>query len=638
MATRTKTVEFAHPFLAAVVDNTLTPMTQITVYLPETGKTFRSVYAIMSINGTGTAQGNVTSRNLQCRLGANAYAGVANANLYTGSGEDIHLFHAVDLTAHFTSFWTGTSMTFDSQVQVDGTWAGVAWTNCCVRLVVTYDYDDTSATQVKTVRIPLNAPASALATSQPSALTTIPDLDVELPETGKTYRNQFITVQGNVERAGAGDLTLNVKFGILLTITTGVYEGVGSTDYFYSFFSQLNAITQYNPTSAQDFFIWASATDFDHPQVWLTVTYEFDATGTTDCFVSLMIPAGPAQTMGGTTSSDFLRLSADVWIPEADVISKQIAFFPFWTQAAAIAGLNMRVGTGAFVAYSSVAATVAGSCAAMIRNDAAFTLARGKNTLTSDVYRTDTSDLGAGVGGFWIVNYTCDKPSAGYGAANRTVLWNNGQTFNGTAVATWLTSNINTPAGFTSWTQKRFISSFGMRISQYPNSTGMHTGLCVMAERKSTDTGGQSWLIVGGATYQTDAETGLLVSCMDFTPFFKQWDNTVDNRMDLATARRWRISIPGFIATGWAFFEWMMTYHEVTFTVADSVSGFSGTVTIGLHLERDSAKGIRDERVLETTRSGDGAFSFTWYDPVEQVYVVASDGTNVGRSTSGVAT
>ena len=35
MATRLKTVEYAHPPLAAMVDNTLTNSTQITIHLPE---------------------------------------------------------------------------------------------------------------------------------------------------------------------------------------------------------------------------------------------------------------------------------------------------------------------------------------------------------------------------------------------------------------------------------------------------------------------------------------------------------------------------------------------------------------------------------------------------------------------------
>ncbi len=76
----------------------------------------------------------------------------------------------------------------------------------------------------------------------------------------------------------------------------------------------------------------------------------------------------------------------------------------------------------------------------------------------------------------------------------------------------------------------------------------------------------------------------------------------------------------------------VITFHSITYTAADSISGFSGTVDLSLH------RAASGEKVLETTRSGDGAFSFTWYDDTEELYVVADDGTNVGRSEDTLAT
>ncbi len=80
-----------------------------------------------------------------------------------------------------------------------------------------------------------------------------------------------------------------------------------------------------------------------------------------------------------------------------------------------------------------------------------------------------------------------------------------------------------------------------------------------------------------------------------------------------------------------------LTYHAITFTVADSVAGFTGTVEIGLHRANDNPSQPGD-LVGETTRSGDGAFSFTWYDNTEALYVAANDGTNAGRSVDDLAT
>lgn len=77
-----------------------------------------------------------------------------------------------------------------------------------------------------------------------------------------------------------------------------------------------------------------------------------------------------------------------------------------------------------------------------------------------------------------------------------------------------------------------------------------------------------------------------------------------------------------------------LTYHAITFTVSGTVSGSnSGTVNLGLH---DATTG---ELLLTTSRSGDGSYSFTWYDDTADVYVAAyEDDTHVGRSANDPAT
>lgn len=627
MATRQKTVEFAHPPLAAMTDNTLTSLPQITVYLPESGIAFAKVWAVVTCNGTATAVGNVTTRRLQCRLGAAAYTTHTNSNLYTGSGEDIQAHHAVDLTAHFTANWSGPSMTFDSQALMDGTATGIAWTNVVVKLYVTYSFDDTSATQIKTVYIPLDMPRTALATSKPgAALATIPALDTELPEASKVFRNWFVTVQGNVNRAATTDLTMSLQLDSTTVQTTGVYEGVSNTDYFYRYIWNAPDL---NTAAAMGFYAWANAADFDHQQAWLTVTYEFDATAANDVFVSVMLPMEVASPMGGTAAADFQRGTRELWIQEPGTITtRQVAFFAFWDQIAAIAGLNMRIGTGSFLAYSDVAATVAGSNAAMVRDDSAFTLARGRNTVNFDVYRTDSTDLGMNVSGFWIINYTAGKPSLGYAAANRTVRVNMGSVFDGAAAVLRtvpaFSPAISSPA--------YFLTSVGVNYQYVPNSTGTAAGVTVTAERLAAE-GGLEWEAIYTDVAHTDPESGLHECYATARSLFQRWPGDPGaGRVDVEQARRYR----AVLANGCSSFDYLdmlLTYHNITYTCADSISGgFTGTVDISLHR---SATG---EKVAETTRSGDGAFSFTWYDNTEPMFVMAKDGAGlVGRSQDTLA-
>lgn len=635
MTTRLKTVEFAHPPYAGVMtDNSLTTMPQITVYLPESGITFRSVVATVSTGVTGTAAGNVTTRQLQCRLGAAGYTTATQSNLYTGSGEDIFQFHGVNLTAHFTSNWSGTSMTFDSQVLMDGTQTAAGWTNVCVTLSITYEYDDTSSTQIKTVRIPLDAPVGALATSKPgSPTTTIPALDTELPEASKVYRNIYTTIQGNIALAGSTtDQTITQQLVTTTAQTSGIFEAVSASDYWFRYIWSCGGNGGTNvivTNTTQAYYIYGNAAKVNHLQAWLVVTYEFDATSSNNVFVSVILPQEVASPMGGSTSSDYQRASRELRISEpGSITTKQVAFYAFWDQIAAISTLQFRVGTGSFVTYTDTAAAMCGNNGAMVRNDAAFTLARGKNTLQADVYRSDTADLGFALSGFWIVNYTASKPSQGYGAANHTVAWNLGALYDGAASVDKTLTAIAPIIPETTY----YMTAVGARYEYISNSTGQPGGQIVLVERLAAE-GGVAWEAANIDTTMTDPETGLRTSWCQIKDDFLRWPGDPGaDRMDIETARRWRVVL-GNACTGFHRLDLFFTYHTITYAVAGNVSGSAGG-TVNLALHRDGT----GEKVLSTTRSGNGSYSFTWYDNVDNMFVQArEDATHLGRSDSGPA-
>ena len=635
MTTRLKTVHYAFPATAAVTDNTLTTLTQITVYLPETGtKTFRSVVATMSIQQTATAAGNITTHNMQCRLGAAAYTAHNQTNLYTGSGEDIHLFHCVDLTAHFTTNWSGTSMTMDCQVQIDGTATSIAFTNCCVTVAITYEYDDTSTTQVKTVFIPLNAPVGALATSKPGAATaTIPDLDADLPEASKVYRNEYVVVQGNLATAaGTTDITITMQLDSTSSVTTGIFEAGLATDYFFRYVWNCAAVL--DETNTMGFFIWGNAAKVNHVQTYLVVTYEFDASANTGCRVSLMLPLDLTSPMGGTTSADYQRGVRELFIEEPGTItSKEIAYYAFWEQAAAIAGLNMRIGTGSFVTYTDTPTQLAGSNAGMVRNDAAFTLARGRNELNFDIYRTDTTDLGFNVSGFFIINYNCStKPTGGLGAANHTVFWQAGANFDGAAatnrtIAAWAPVIPETDY---------YLTALGIVFQYFTQSTANIGGQSISVERLAAE-GGIAWEPASLDISSTLPETGLHTVVGQVKSLFHRWPSDPgQDRMNLETARRWRIAFQGGFS-GFMAMDLVITYHTITFTVAGTVSGYADADGAGLTVELHRAASGELVKTATTTAGGD--YTFTWYDNTENVFVVCfEDATHVGATALGVAT
>ena len=635
MATRLKTVHYAFPTLASLTNNTLTNLTQITIYLPETGtKTFRSVVAHVTfddiITNTG---GSLTTKTLNFRLGAAAYTSIANANTLTNSGENISFHLTADYTSHFTTNWTGTSMTADFQLQINqstGTTLGMV--NVGVTLEITYEYDDTSTTQVKSVMIPLNAPVSNITTG---AVTydTFPALDTYLPETSKTYRNMYIVVQGNTHiNAATTDNTMTINLGAS-TVTTGNYEGALSSDRWFRYVWNLTAAGFTATNATQNFQLSVTVARFNHPQCYAVITYEYNESTSTSIMNSVMLPLDVDAPFGGTTSSDYQRATRDFFIQEPGTITtNKVAFFPFWSQVAAIGGLNMRIGTGAFVTYTDTAATLCGTNGAMVRNDSAFTLVHGRNSLNFDVYRTDTADFGWNASGFWLINYTSDKHSTGSGAHNHTVLWGIQQ--NGTAAAA-----ANYDIAATSVTipeANHYITAIGTRLVTLLSGTAVPGGISVAVERLSAE-GGVQWERIFGDIKQTDSEIGTFYSWSQSKFLFDRWPGDPDaDRIDIETARRWRVNLPQPSATGasgWIGFSHIFTYHSITYTVSGTVSGSSGgTVTLNLH------RATSGEKVLSTTRSGNGSYSFTWYDDTEDVFVEAREsGTLLGRSDNGVA-
>ena len=634
MATRLKTVHYAFPTLASLTNNTLTNLTQITIYLPETGtKTFRSVVAHVTFDDIITATGGtLTTKTLNFRLGAAAYTSIANANTLTNSGENISFHLTADYTSHFTTNWTGTSMTADFQLQINqstGTTTGMV--NVGVTLEITYEYDDTSTTQVKTVMIPLNAPVSNITTG---AVTydTFPALDTYLPETSKTYRNMFIIVQGNEHRnAATTDHTMTINLGAS-TVTTGNYEGALASDRWFRYVWNLTAAGFTATNATQNFQLSATVARVNHPQCYAVITYEYNESTSTSIMNSVMLPLDVDAPFGGTTSSDYQRATRDFFIQEPGTITtSRVAFFPFWSQVAAIGGLNMRIGTGAFVTYTDTASVLCGTNGSMVRNDTAFTLVHGRNSLNFDVYRTDTADFGWNASGFWIINYTSGKHSTGSGAHNHTVFW--GLQQNGTAAAadnyTVAATSIIIPEA------SHYITAIGTRLVTLL-STSTPGGISISVEKLSAE-GGVSWERIFGDIKQTDAEIGTFYSWSQSKFLFKRWPNDPDTaRIDAETNRRWRINLPQPAATtasGWVGVSQIFTYHTITYTVSGTVSGSSGgTVTLNL------CRATTGEKVLSTSRTGNGSYSFTWYDDTENVFVEAREsGTLLGRSDNGVA-
>lgn len=698
MATRQKTIQHAFTTLASATNNTLTNLTQTTIYIPESSVTFRSVIARFTADDIITVTGgSLSTKTFGFRLGAAGYTSVANSNALTHGGGNESFYFTIDYTSHFVSNWSGTSMTADFQFQINqssGTTLGLV--NCTCVLDITYDYDDTSTTQIKTVIIPLNAPTGAL-TSTPTTYDTIPAIGYYLAEPTKTFRNIFVVVEANTaNNTSTVDHTLSIAVGAA-SVTTGNYESALATDRRIRYVWELSGSWP-STTATQNFQLSDTVGRNNHLQAWLVITYEFkadststtltsglaDGTGTTVSVASAaalgtapfvitidseqmlvtsiasndltvtraynsttgvahsngstvspcatnsvqLSAGGLTGASGGTTSADYQRTTTGLYIEEPGPITGgKIAFNLNWIATANTAGLNARVGTGSFVAYTDNVSVLSGSCGLMIRNDSAFTLARGANSLNADIYRTDTTvaNMNPGYSGHWLVTYVSTKSAAGYGAHNHTVRYN--LAANGTAGATnnGTVSATAPPIPESDY----YISNSGVQtiIQGVANS---HTGAITSAEILAAE-GGVSWTSLQLYGNVSTDKMGVWIVQGDTSALFKRWPSEALPRIDIETSRRYRWIYNG---NCWVNHQLWYTYHCCgPFTVADNVTGSdAGTVTIGLYRSSDG------ELLKSTTRSGNGAYSFDWWDNTENVFTACTDATgNTARSKDGVA-
>jgi hypothetical protein len=346
---------------------------------------------------------------------------------------------------------------------------------------------------------------------------------------------------------------------------------------------------------------------------------------------SLLLPASFDSPMGGTASADAQRCANDLWIEEAATITVQkSAFRLMWDQIGSLGGLNFRVAAQSYNTYTDTAAVLGGGNALQRTCDSAISLARGKNTLTADVYRTDATDRGWGLSGLWIINYKCAKPTNGWGRANRTCIWSLLQYGTGNFL-----NQIDISATAPAIPEASYyLSCVGIEFMTMFSGNTQTYGYNILVERLSGEGVGHKWERAYLDASHTDTEVGVRFYRACIMQYFERYPGDPEaSRFDLETSRQWRIHPMQIVAVLGKLLLYY-TYHALTFSVSGTVTG-SGGGTVNLYLFDDTDKTL----LLTGSRSGNGAYTLTWYDSARNVFVDArEDGTHLGRSEIGVAT
>lgn len=629
MATSAKTVEYRFPVLASLTDNSLTALTGITVDLPEASKVFKSVIAEVYADDLITATGGtVASRQVQISVNGAGATNITNTATITHSAENISLYYNGDFAAHFNTNYTGTSHSVACSVLIDqSTGTTLGWANVFVKLIITYEYDTTSTTQVKTVRYPLNAPVGAMATSKPGTATAvIPNIDTLLPESSKTYKQIHLVIEGGVgEGSGTTDFTLNTQVDTLTAITVSWEQGLGTDRNFYM---HGNWTGHFTTNATHNFYVWGSITNkLHHVQAYMVITYTYDEDASTSIYNSVMVPFSTDSFIGYNTSSDYTSLFAKFYITEpGTIVTVAEAAFLSFNRVSAATGLEMRLGTGSFVAYTDGGSTIGGSGMAMIRNDSALTLARGKNEINIDMFCTITTSPVGCIGGYVLFCYTSDKASQGSYAHNKTIQYGL-IPMNTRGIGSNVEPEIISTTPFIIPEAEYFISGMSHYIHFIPTSTLTGTQMIFDIERLTSDPEGRhGFKSTNVNLIRLDGEVGHFHFIPKTSELFERYPGDLDIcRMYHDATREYRllhVNLQGITCVQ----QWI-TYHSFSFEIQGTITNSAGgTVYLSLH------DALTDEVLLRTSRSGNGAYTFTWFD-VREVYVVAYESdTKKGRS------
>lgn len=648
MATHTKTIEYAFPLsTSSVATATARDFTQITVYIPESSPTFRSVTLETSFVDATTATGaNTTAILIGIALGAVGRDDATVTQTMTNSGENYSVVVSRDVTSYFSTNWSGTNMTSDCRLTV----TGITSINATAKLIITYEYDSSATTRIKTVKIPIDGNTGNLTTSLVAlGSNQWPNLSTFLPEASKTYRDIFFQMDIHTGTTAAAASGLNLRYDGTNTISDGSWAHSLNTDTYYRRIDKLLSGTGAPSTNAAHNIEASTGSTTGEPCPCLNgvivVTYEYDHSSSTTILNSLQIPVmDEAGWIGGTTSGDESRFTREISIQEPGTITLvQSGILTTCIDAGAIT-LRFNMGSQTDRTFTHATTARAGCISSMRRIDsgasggAGMTLNRGFNTLVMDWYTTSSTagNIGSNVSGLLFLNYTSDKHSSGDGVHAHTTHWMIRPNNTGNLVQRLQFTPSTTPIiNETNY----WIISVGYQILLMTSGTGAgNLGFAFQCEVQSGEAEGAGWRGLYSAIYASDAEMGLSLMWARARSKFKRWPDDPESRLNIETSRDYRFDVNVTSSSLWQA-SMLLTWHSITYSVSGTISGSSGgTVTVKAHLASDAGSISTGTEIGSTSRSGNGSYSITWYDNTVDVFTEAWESASlIGRSDDDVA-
>jgi hypothetical protein len=632
MATRSKTVEFVYDVdTTSLAANTKRTFTGNTIYLPENSKVFKSVTLVVTFGDDATAASSPTNWILGIKLGAVTESTATVTDTMANTGEAWTVQYLRDVTSYFTTNWSGTSMTWEASVQQ----AVSVTQNHSIKLIITYEYDDTTSTHIKTIRIPVESTRSLMTTSYQTlgGATAIPAIGGSyLPEASVTVRQVWVELWGNT-----ADVTTATDW-----IATARVNGSATFDWWDNESALLSGrwaygicdITGQDLSSARS--LEVISTGITNRITWcggmVCVTYEFSPGSSTTIYNSLLLGGvDSVGQIGGTAAGDEDVWERTIYIDEPTTITMKESGVCLFVNDSAGFTLNVAVGSQTDTAFAFTSAgQQAGQFSVVHRIDSAgakgtagMTLARGANTYNIQ-FRSGTAGAGWNLSGFLILNYTSGKATAGVGVHAQSRYFHLADTAADNTLRQ--VNDVTTPA-----IPESDYYLVGTVVYVPAMTNGSAQGNFALQLERS---GGLGWQPVYLGTYRTDAELALMTQWGAAKDYFQRWPGDPDtSRADIETARDWRMDCQ---PTAWVAWGLWATWHAHTWTVAGTVSGYADADGAGLTVNVHRVS--NGEPVKTVTTTSGGSFTTPWFDNVAELYCeVYEDSTHVGRSANTTA-
>ena len=622
MTTRLRTISV--PFdsrtttLATATTHTFTTQT---IYIPQTtSRTFTTAkIEITADDGQATAF-STTAITVGVTLGA---AGASN-QAFTNSppantGEHKSLILTRDVTSYFnTNFGSGGNQTCVlTYINTGGTTINIS-----AKIILTFEFDDGDTTWIKTAYIPIESTTGALtATLAAIGSSQIPNLDSFLPESSKTYRHIWFEVRGNGYEVGtANDPTLDFRIdGGGTTHSTGAYftDLASARGFVYIWNIGTGGFTT---NATHDLQMRAStittAATFNHLAIVLCVNYEYDESASSTILNSLIMAARSESMVAGATSSEYSRIELEFYVEEPTTITLvQSGIMCQYTQITTTTP-QMKIGSATERGYTEANLAFCGQTAFMQRLDsgaaggAGITLARGKNTLVIDNRNSAATNMPTGFNFTVYLNYTSGKATNGEGVHNKSIY-----------------EHINDQYDAAASTDRKIsaLSVISIPESEYfLNNVFIETKTMLTAgtanyheasfEIGSGELQGDGWAHNGGIALATDQELGMWAFNEEITNKFERYPTDPSGAADIEASRRWKYTSMG---SQYASMGLWTTYHSISYSTTRAITGSAGAT-----VDVDVFDAVTGALVAETSRSGNGNFTFTAYDDVATYYAV----------------